>query len=569
MNETTQQLKEAGLLEKPFWELPYEELRKKDLTEEEMQILKKKNPETLIRYITDLEKIEEEENKLRDKNISWKEAKEILRELYEKAQGEYPVELPKCKATTKTIKILSEAELTEGYYLVLPKKSGQKRTLQFFDDENKTGGQIDEKKLNKAIIKNFYRYEAIAINGVKEEITLFSETPIETKSKEIQATGLYTTLIDKTKEGTTANLEKRINLMIVEKTNAKEKQIIKILQPLEFIENEDDIKSEIFEKYRNPTWFENMLTAWILSTKNYEYPIHILLADNNFKAKQQGSVGKTTLITQIMNKTNSGLPCDLASKSITLKGLTIGHSGMNGKARMGYLLKQDRFGALDEIFQLNIKKGGEEERIGNISKEFGGLTTILDNKPFIAQSGSTDQLKVYPKIKLISVGNMPQGTGTIEDMKNLIPTQFLQRHLIYIYTEEHRKYIKEQYKKTLLMQPEKLKIDLSEFIEFCSTELTLKLNDEIINNIMAITNRVMETIDEGKFEQSDLSAFFENRYPHHALCLLDGIIKKNHIKEIKKTLKATKCNTKELEIIPTEQDYREVKEILEKITESW
>lgn len=49
----------------------------------------------------------------------------------------------------------------------------------------------------------------------------------------------------------------------------------------------------------------------------------------------------------------------------------------------------------------------------------------------------------------------------------------------------------------------------------------------------------------------------------------DFSLKVIHIKEIKKTLKATKCNTKELEIIPTEQDYREVKEILEKITESW
>lgn len=530
-----------------------EKLRKesvKELCKEERKEQKEKEQQEEKKDIENLE-----HNKL-----NWKEAKEVLRKLYEKNQGKMEINLPNTKEETHLIKILAEKQNKESIYLAMPKIKGNKTTLEFFDDERETG-RIDEEQLTKAIIKEYYRYDAVLINGSKEEIVCLSENQVNAK-EEIIAKGIMTSKIGKLKVNEEAEIPKQNKIFIIKETNQKEKDIQKIIRPIKQHKTEKQLKEAFFGKYRQPNWFENMIISWIFSTNKYEYPLHIMLADNSIKAKQQGSTGKTTLIKTILEKTESGILCDLASGGMTFKGLTASNAGNGNKVRLGYLLTQDRFAGLDEIFQI---KEGNGERTGNVAESFGGLTSILDNTPFYAGSGQTEQTKVYPRVKVIAAGNMPYGAATLEDIKATIPTQYLQRNLCYIYTEEHRKHIKEQYKKGLLITQTK-ECNIGHLSEYLTNNLSLKLEETTINKIMQIIDKLKEQIQGNEYDDTERSAFFENRYPHHALCLIDGIIKKNNWNKLEKLIIQRKEHIK---IKPTEQDYKELEEILTQLVRSW
>lgn len=521
---------------------PLDKLAELGLDERKQKLLKEK-------YTKWADKKKNLINKIKD---DWEDAKEEARCLY-KMTGEiiFPSGIRNFK---EEITIQSAILTKKTFYLILPIKKKGNYTLQFFD-ETATGKR--DPLIKDAYKRDFYQYTTVYQDM---NITILSEQKIPVEEKTIKIEGLLTSIPDIQELGERAELGSDQKILIAYKiTPCKTKQK-EILKPFETIKTIKDLKKEYFGLYRHPNWFENMILAWNASTKEYETPLHLLIGDCTARTGIQGSTGKTTLIKKIMETNEAGYITN-ASNS-TIKGLTVSYNQKGGKAKLGYLLQQERISAVDELFKR--KNTGEDLQERTLQLE--QLTTILDGTRFELRSGNTEDATAYPTSKIIFTGNLPDDISGIYELLDQISQPFLERCLLYIMTEEHARYIQENKEQIqLLINTEKKeRTKIGELMHHLSTNLTIKIDEKEWQKVKEIYQKT-----KAEFKEKRILLYYEARYYAHTVKLFEGLLKINHWEELEKYLKKTKCQTKEWKIEPTEQDYNNLKEIMQNCVRSW
>jgi hypothetical protein len=263
--------------------------------------------------------------------------------------------------------------------------------------------------------------------------------------------------------------------------------------------------------------------------------MHLLLI-----GKQGG--GKSKVMEGLSEKLEETIPIVEGSGS-TMKSLI--PSFKSDLTKPGALIESNRMVFVDEFFRI-LMRVDKDDRENTLTH----LNPLLEHKKRRFASGN-NFLDAQMTSKMFAVTNPVFGTSTMESLVKKMDNSFLSRIFIWYQDEQH-------YEELIKKKENELKIvDISidnamwkAIFDFCTSfkaEINIdecfKIHNEGLGNLGILSEEVRE--------------IYKQRYKHHLMCLLDGIIKIRCISELDSTFTATAA------------DYEATKEIWFKMIENW
>lgn len=499
---------------------------------------------------------------------NWQKATEFSKEIY---AGYGEIIIPKCENFEKELQIqATEAKKQEK--IILTEFQGTTKSALRFIGEPRPQGYTDihiKTKIAKML------YESTATSGDIHYLLLTEERPTETKAKII---GTEIKMLDEQRIGDSTGIPRHLSIILVKKIVPIQISQKRVLKAIDGIKNEEDLKAEIFSIYQHPAWFENLVSAWLLSSKS-TYPLHLLIADKSTQGIAQGSVGKSVLLERLnLIAGNEQKIFDLSEGSI--KGLTLSLSGK--RIKTGYLLNQPHTAYIDEFFKVKQKADRQE-----IADEFFGiLKNILEHRARFVNSGIFEQgATITPRAKCFFAGNMPRGIETLYELTEIIEETVLQRMMIYIYTDKHKHQINKKKAEVTHLERkgvhEQKTTNLKDFLDYCY-ELRVNYNPETekkINDLYAKNTETAKSVSWEKFfgkEETErqnhsykISDIYQARHQQHIANLIDGLTKLNNLEQLKNHIKKHGTKKKTWEHQPGDLEFEQAQEIIENELRSW
>lgn len=401
--------------------------------------------------------------------------------------------------------------------------------------------------IEKPIYEKFYVYTLSTDND--ETYTLLSDDRLVFGSSIVYGTEIL--IKDKTEIGNTGSLSSSAHILLVHSANSEiikyqsVEQLYKDISSYDF--TEDIFFNALFayptDKFenrslRNQRWFEWMMSSWLLSSKHEGYPLHMILVG-------KAGTGKTRIheiFRYLMQE-----KFRTTAETVTMKSL-IPSYGNKKEIKMGAALSSSRLWCWDEGFRI-IKILKDEE---DMSDELTKLNNILLHEDIVMGSGLHKDVNTRMKSKTLMTTNPPKKVNkNIMDYYKEIPETFLDRFMIYIYSDEHIKWIRRNKNDGLVGEKTILKISSSKWIsifDFFNNVIVKYDNDKLYN--------ILDSFDVVIPEE--LENTYNSRYKeHHAPLLLNGIVKTRCLLE------------KDIELVANGRDYKRFEEIWTYIINSW
>jgi hypothetical protein len=306
------------------------------------------------------------------------------------------------------------------------------------------------------------------------------------------------------------------------------------------------IENAIFNKYKHPKWFMNLIYYYLLSSPSYEYPLHIFIF-------QDGSGGKSTLLRLIASTMGIRHADIWSGNKSTLKSLV--PSFGCSPPQIGWMSLQQNIGLLDEFF-------GRQSSHDSTDKlyEYDSIKDMLDGN----QSDSLSAkgiININATAKFLFSSNLKYGIRDLETFMNRTDAALVERMLVYFMNKEHEQFIKDNREAVSRLPDEVEPHEGSRnFVKHLIIHAqSFKIYGIDYDRLKAIREKLgaSNTLDMTKTMAVD--NYIDARMSHHLICLLDGIVKFRYF--------TNKIYTGEM--TPIEDDYKELEQIAEIISHSW
>ena len=338
---------------------------------------------------------------------------------------------------------------------------------------------------------------------------------------------------------------------VIKNVNVQEK-LVKGTYVIDVIANVEESENGHFDKYSldenkfNDYLFTNdnnkiyshtedytkLIRIFLLSGKYEGYPLHLIIFG-------QASNGKTTGLECINKLFQEGI---FEAGNSTLKGLIPAYR--ETPAKTGYILYWIRVGLIDELFKM-IEGAENGKYLEYLTNYFSKLNMLLEHKERIIGSG-TVSIKAKATAKLLIMTNPYRKRKLIHDHVGIIDITTLSRFIPLVQNKEEIEHIK---KKDIVINNNKL-MSKEEFLTiFDSCQAFISGYNE--DKVKEIYYKTLKEI-KGSMHQ-----VWEARGLHHAVLLLDGIVK------------ARCLFNDDISFIATAEDYAELEKIINYITKSW
>jgi len=309
----------------------------------------------------------------------------------------------------------------------------------------------------------------------------------------------------------------------------------------------DDLATSLLGGWRQPEWFEKMLIYTLLVDNDNGAPSHLMWLS-------EPGTGKSKDVNSALRSLGEAQKSPFKGSGSTIKGLT--PSFKDSPPEEGYLLRTQRLAGVDE--KMDLLSNTVQQNNGRVADVFRKLLDLLEHEESNFQSGN-GSVKGQMASVMWAVGNInAYGINSMQDLGEQIDDAYLSRMLIYNQIDSHVEWISRQ--KTKVSQRM-----MEEGIE--EDDLYPEQDDQFISMI--------DTMQESKRYKADLvkvDEIFEeikgmvpgymrvpyrSRYKRHFKNMLAGIVKYNYIINNRDNFKAT------------EEDYKELKSLMETVVSSW
>lgn len=394
----------------------------------------------------------------------------------------------------------------------------------------------------------FFIYRMICKNDeIQENYLIVSDLKLNLEEYTIE--GMLLDLEDFSEVSKYARLMKRNHIIFVH--SAKPSKIIfKSNDELFEVLNNNNLTQENFFKYlfslkfhgqriyfKHPLYFEKLIGAFLLSTKNDSspYPLHLLVI-----GKQGG--GKSKAQEAIFEKLNETIPI-IEGAGSTMKSLIPSFRSETTKA--GALIESNRVCFVDEFFRI-LMRVDKDDRENQLTH----LNPLLEHKMRRFGSGN-NFLDGQMSSKLLAVTNPIFGTSNMQMLSNKIDNSFLSRLMIWFQDEEH-------YDKVTKTGEHDLELIEDNF----DNNLLLSIYDHCNSFKIIYDHRELDKVYTAgsillKEQYENVRGIYASRYKHHLICLLDGLVKLRCIFERDGSFTAKP------------QDFETLKEIWERMIMGW
>lgn len=339
--------------------------------------------------------------------------------------------------------------------------------------------------------------------------------------------GMVLDIADTLKLGTTANASTSITLIIATDMYPD----INTISETAFFEyvkqmDHEKLATKFLNQIRHIPKFEKLLFAWLFSSKQSGYPLHLMWIG-------PPGTSKSWTLTALAGKVFSESVLDLSNS--TMKALIPSFGG--NSIEPGFLLRCTRVACVDEFFRA-FKRGADEEQSGL-------LTTLLEGTQRAAGSGKHSLIDVKFNARLLMTSNPQLNLEDMASMANHLDRAFMSRILFYVQTEQHVQFVKArrialQGKSEEEVYP-KYDAKLIEMVDFLQQQ---KLTGIDYDYVYERYNGLKYLVEGGPMQP-----IYESRYDHHFLCLIDGIAKYNIIIEGRTSWEVTKKDISDAEEI--------------------
>ncbi len=388
----------------------------------------------------------------------------------------------------------------------------------------------------------FWIYKIIDDN---KEYILFSEKKLSPDLYRFR--GMKIVLKDNSEISKTLRFKSLTSLFIA----IEEEKAIKILSKEKLIEkfqelktkynlNEERFRENLFTNEDNKVYnhtenYSKVITSWLFSGKFEGYPINLLILG-------PVGTGKTTLLECLNNKFQEDTGIFEAGNS-TLKGII--PSFKETPANPGYILDCIRMGLIDELMKMVRNARSQSKYQDHMSNYLNSLNMLLEQKDRTIGSGC-DTIRAKSTAKLLFMTNPFGDYNSISNHIGLIDKTTLSRFICLVEDLDERKVIEEK------NIPENVneKMSNNEFLTiFDSCQAFLIDYDEA--KIKEIYLKTLEKIG------NEMKSVWSARGLHHAVLLLDGLVKCRCLFESDTTFK------------PKTQDYDDLEKLILYIIASW
>jgi len=300
----------------------------------------------------------------------------------------------------------------------------------------------------------------------------------------------------------------------------------------------DYLLSDEYYCYRQPEWYENLLTGFLFSARYKGYHMHFIVIG----APESGKTKHMLALYQKFEEHQA----HTSGSSSTIKGLMPSFNSI--PIKMGALIGATRFHAIDEFLRILSNTPDEVSRkflLGKLNGLYDGLKERFESGNGFAEGEM--------KAKVMCVSNPSYGCSNLSSTFDWLDPPFLSRNLIYFQTPSHMAQIRLDH---LLKEPG-FRIKNKDFKAFFDYALSFR-SEYDSERIKSLYTRLKQALDDGKKDISDnISAHLATRQIHHMHCMLDGLIKFRCFTEFDNSFTAT------------EKDYQKLEEIWEVLVESW
>jgi hypothetical protein len=308
----------------------------------------------------------------------------------------------------------------------------------------------------------------------------------------------------------------------------------------------DGVAYHLLQFYRHPSYYEELIMSILLSGKA-EYPLHFFIL-------QDGSGGKTTMLNRIMDVMGLDENDIWTGEDSTIKSLIPNYQ--QDPPDCGFMAKCRVLGLLDEFFGREQGEGGHNMR----RSEYAGIKNILEHRKGKGRSGKGDVM-INPTAQFLFCTNQKYGVVDLASLMEKTDYPFVERMLIYFYTDMHYKFIEERRMNLRNMEfvenpemKELIRLSILHFKSFTVKGIQVARIDAIRKHL---TN-LLKIYDNSKAQL--VQKYIDARLEHHMFLLLDGIVKLRCLTQL--TFEPEKC-------IPEEQDYKKLNELMSIIAKSW
>ena len=264
--------------------------------------------------------------------------------------------------------------------------------------------------------------------------------------------------------------------------------------------------------YRQPQYFEYLLSASLICHPYNGYPVHLMII------ARQGT-GKTTIEECLWDCYDETTEIVEGSCS-TIKSIVPSFKG--NLPSPGAILKSNRVCVIDEFLRLLMRVESDDRKA-----QLASLNPILEWKTRRVSSGN-GSLLMSPTARVLMVTNPVWGTNTMDQLAEHIDNSFLSRLFVWYQSEEHIRWVQ----KYDGVDSSKRLIDKGLFlgiVDFMKEQKSSFDFDEL-KKLFEAGNALLN--------QGPLKDILNARYLHHLKCLMDGIIKTRFLIGEKKDLKA-------------------------------
>lgn len=327
--------------------------------------------------------------------------------------------------------------------------------------------------------------------------------------------------------------------------------------------------------YKRSKYYNLLRIAQILSGKYEGYPLH------TFGFSIRG-LGKTYELESLNERygEEEGI-CEAGSG--TLKGLV--PSFKSNPLDPGYIIKCKNVALIDELCKMiNKMLIVSNWGVDGVSEILGQLNFILEHKERNVLSGNCNSSKLKATAKLIIMGNPLIKKRKIEDHIAIMDSSTLSRIVLYAIDEEEKKYFLSA-KRNRQKISKKLEYKVFRVHHLTTTQevttpskhvlgtIVNNIFEKIVKSIKITENsadnatkkvhstiwKILDKINKRiQTEHPIMFTIWEPRCEHHAMLLLDGIVKYRCL---------FKSYTTKFK--PIKQDYIELENLLNRIVDSW
>jgi hypothetical protein len=374
-------------------------------------------------------------------------------------------------------------------------------------------------------------YYVYRFHAEEKDFVIFSAKPIEIGTI-CRVKGMLVDARDETKLGEKFAMPVGFKVVFVTELIPS----IKSIDLLEFKERtwgwtHDTMTEKLLGLYRQPTWYEKALLAFVVSAEYEGYPL------NHGVYGPTGS-GKTKAI---LNPLRASLGEEMVYEGTygTIRGLVpnFGKSVMDP----GWFVRCKRVCTVDEFFQLFKSSSTDKDKA---EADSGLLTSLLEHQgEHGGASGKTESFKVKARARMIACTNPRYKMGSLVEAAASLNNPMLSRFLWYNQLESHTDFNRAR-KQLLRNVPEEARlpkcdpqfIEVVDFLQSFTLEVPIAKVEEIYKEILELVPIELENIYKG-------------RYDHHLICLIDGVSKLNAIFEQRPVFEVTDADLQEAKTI--------------------